>query len=318
MPGPRRCNFAARSLASLDRSSPPCWWAWVCSPRFRPAKSDPLRFARGRRVMPDIVTSMLSLGSGGIVGLVLGLVGGGGSILAVPLLVYVVGVKSPHVAIGTSAVAVAASALGNLPSLEKRKRQMGAAPRSSLRPVSSAHSAARRPRRRWTVRGFSRCSAGDDRRRRCSCLWPPVLGRRSRRRLTREFRPASLSRLLSRIGFTVGLFSGFFGIGGGFLIVPGLMLATGMPSIVRHRDVAVRRERLRRGDGRELRGLRLIDWPMAGLFVLGGLAGGVVGVRSGRSGRPEARPDPGLRVAGHPRRVYVVAQGFLPAAQKGE
>ena len=34
--------------------------------------------------MPDLVTSMLTLGSGAIVGVVLGLVGGGGSILAVP------------------------------------------------------------------------------------------------------------------------------------------------------------------------------------------------------------------------------------------
>ena len=40
--------------------------------------------------MPDFVTSLLATGSGGIVGVVLGLVGGGGSILAVPLLVYVV------------------------------------------------------------------------------------------------------------------------------------------------------------------------------------------------------------------------------------
>ena len=40
----------------------------------------------------------------------LGLVGGGGSILAVPLMVYLVGVSSPHVAIGTSALAVAANA----------------------------------------------------------------------------------------------------------------------------------------------------------------------------------------------------------------
>ena len=64
--------------------------------------------------MPDFVTSLLATGSGGIVGVVLGLVGGGGSILAVPLLVYVVGVASPHVAIGTSAIAVSASALGNL------------------------------------------------------------------------------------------------------------------------------------------------------------------------------------------------------------
>lgn len=57
---------------------------------------------------------LLATFSGSLVGFVLGLIGGGGSILAVPLLVYVVGVASPHVAIGTSAVAVALSALANL------------------------------------------------------------------------------------------------------------------------------------------------------------------------------------------------------------
>ena len=30
---------------------------------------------------------------------------------------------------------------------------------------------------------------------------------------------------------TAGVFSGFFGIGGGFLIVPGLVASTGMPMI---------------------------------------------------------------------------------------
>jgi len=43
----------------------------------------------------------LGSGSGALVGLTLGLVGGGGSILAVPLMVYLVGVDNPHVAIGT-------------------------------------------------------------------------------------------------------------------------------------------------------------------------------------------------------------------------
>ena len=61
-----------------------------------------------------ILQGLLSIASGSLVGFTLGLVGGGGSILAVPLLVYVVGVPSPHVAIGTSAVAVAASAAANL------------------------------------------------------------------------------------------------------------------------------------------------------------------------------------------------------------
>src|SRR5258708_4081263 len=60
------------------------------------------------------LADLLAIFSGTLVGFTLGLVGGGGSILAVPLLVYVVGVPSPHVAIGTSAVAVAASAAANL------------------------------------------------------------------------------------------------------------------------------------------------------------------------------------------------------------
>jgi uncharacterized membrane protein YfcA len=56
----------------------------------------------------------LALGSGGLIGLVLGLIGGGGSILAVPLLVYLVGMSSPHAAIGTAAVAVAVNAATGL------------------------------------------------------------------------------------------------------------------------------------------------------------------------------------------------------------
>jgi len=51
---------------------------------------------------------------GTLVGFSLGLVGGGGSILAVPLMVYLVGVRNPHVAIGTSALAVAANAVTSL------------------------------------------------------------------------------------------------------------------------------------------------------------------------------------------------------------
>ena len=62
----------------------------------------------------SLAQGLLGLASGSLVGFSLGLVGGGGSILAVPLLVYVVGVASPHVAIGTSAIAVAANAAANL------------------------------------------------------------------------------------------------------------------------------------------------------------------------------------------------------------
>ena len=57
---------------------------------------------------------LLGAVSGVCVGFSLGLVGGGGSILAVPLIVYLVGVSDPHLAIGTTAVAVAANAAINL------------------------------------------------------------------------------------------------------------------------------------------------------------------------------------------------------------
>ena len=64
--------------------------------------------------MISAMQDVLGLASGMLVGFSLGLVGGGGSILAVPLMVYVVGVPEPHVAIGTSAIAVAANAAVNL------------------------------------------------------------------------------------------------------------------------------------------------------------------------------------------------------------
>ena len=57
---------------------------------------------------------LIRAGAGAVVGFVLGLVGGGGSILAVPLMVYAIGVRNPHVAIGTSALAVAVNAMINL------------------------------------------------------------------------------------------------------------------------------------------------------------------------------------------------------------
>ena len=57
-------------------------------------------------VILEPLTIFLSIISGVLVGSSLGLIGGGGSVLAVPLLLYVVGVKDTHVAIGTSALAV--------------------------------------------------------------------------------------------------------------------------------------------------------------------------------------------------------------------
>ncbi|MDQ3478684.1 MAG: sulfite exporter TauE/SafE family protein, partial [Pseudomonadota bacterium] len=66
--------------------------------------------------MLDATQYLLGTGSGALVGFVLALVGGGGSILAVPLIVHLVGVTNPHVAIGTSAFAVGVNAATGLAS----------------------------------------------------------------------------------------------------------------------------------------------------------------------------------------------------------
>ena len=68
---------------------------------------------------PALLTAVLS---GALVALLLTLFGGGGSVLATPLLLYVVGVRDPHVAIGTSAAAVAVNAAVGLAAQAKAGR----------------------------------------------------------------------------------------------------------------------------------------------------------------------------------------------------
>ena len=70
----------------------------------------------------------------------------------------------------------------------------------------------------------------DGRGRRSLMLRPRKSGGNPDVKLTRESMPKLLPLLIG-IGFGVGALSGFFGIGGGFLIVPGLMGATAMPLI---------------------------------------------------------------------------------------
>jgi len=52
------------------------------------------------------IQMVLSVVSGLLVGFSLGLIGGEGSILAIPLLIYLVGYDRPHIVIGTTALAL--------------------------------------------------------------------------------------------------------------------------------------------------------------------------------------------------------------------
>ena len=178
--------------------------------------------------MMDFPVGISTTISGGIVGLVLGLVGGGGSILAVPLLVYAVGVTSPHVAIGTSAIAVSLSALGNVVSharagnVKWRCAAVFASAGVFGAVAGSTVAKALDGQKLLVLFGALMIIVGITMLRSRSTAGNPEV--RLSMTTARELLP-----LLLGIGFAVGLLSGFFGIGGGFLIVPGLMLATGMP-----------------------------------------------------------------------------------------
>src|ERR1700754_1118917 len=213
-----------------------------------------------------------------LVGFSLGLVGGGGSILAVPLMVYVVGVPDAHVAIGTSAVAVAANAAMNL-----SNHARGGSVRWSCALVFAAAGVAG---------AFAGSIAGKmiDGQKLLALfallmLVIAVLMLKTRSRI--GVADARISwdntRAVVGLGLATGTLAGFFGIGGGFLIVPALMLATGVSvmNAISSSLVALTTFGLTTAASYAWSGL--ISWELAGLFIAGGLLGGVVGTRSAQS-----------------------------------
>jgi uncharacterized membrane protein YfcA len=86
-------------------------------------------------------------------------------------------------------------------------------------------------------------------------------------------------RWLLALGFMTGSLSGFFGIGGGFLIVPALMFATGMPifNAIGSSLVAVSAFGATAAFNYALSGF--IDWRLALVFIVGGIVGGLLGGR---------------------------------------
>ena len=88
--------------------------------------------------------------------------------------------------------------------------------------------------------------------------------------------------MLVGIGFAVGILSGFFGIGGGFLIVPGLMLATGMPMNAAIGTSLVAVVAFGASTAASYSSSGLTDWRLAAIFIAGGLLGGFAGIAAGR------------------------------------
>lgn len=216
---------------------------------------------------------IVTLLCGALVGFMLALVGGGGSILATPLLMYGVGMGQPHLAIGTGALAVAFNACANLITYARRGHVwwpyglvfgafgvIGAIFGSALGKAINGEQLI------VLFGGLMLVVAG--------------LMYRERKLVNAEVRPLDGTMILKTglAAICTGFTSGFFGVGGGFLIVPALIWVTGMPTLnaVATSLFVVTVLALTTTASYALSGL--VDVGVSLQFIAGGVAGGFVAV----------------------------------------
>lgn len=223
---------------------------------------------------------MLAVIFGIIVGISLGLTGGGGSILAVPMLVH--GLRmDPREAAGVSLAAVGATAL------------VGAIERISRREVDLFVGVM------FALAGMLGAPLGVLVRKR---MYPTVLlllfsglmivvairmwQRATRpRAITEPAGPAHATNhaLSAALGIATGILSGIFGVGGGFIIVPALVLVSGMQI---HRAVATSLLVIPlvslSGVVSQIAAREPLSWTVTLLFIAGGMLGMFAGTASSR------------------------------------
>ncbi|MCI4061148.1 sulfite exporter TauE/SafE family protein [Micromonospora sp. R77] len=167
-------------------------------------------------------TLALTVGLAVLIGVALGLLGGGGSILAVPLLVYVAHLPAKE-AIATSLLVVGAtSAVGVLPHVRAHRVRWRTGLVFGLAGMTGAYGGGRLAEfvpAGVLLTGFA-----------LMMLATAVAMIRGRRPV--EGRPVPHELPILRVivdGVVVGLVTGLVGAGGGFLVVPALALLGGLP-----------------------------------------------------------------------------------------
>jgi uncharacterized membrane protein YfcA len=199
-----------------------------------------------------VLQLLVTVAFGGLVGVALGLTGGGGSIFAVPILIYGLGV-APANAMAISLVAVTATAIvGTIQSLRYKLIVWQPSLLFALGGIAGAPTGAavaHQVESSWLTAGFallaltvgllmwhvSRAHPEQATAVRAQSLGAGngpicVLAPDGQLRFT-----APCAIVLAIIGVATGFLSGLFGVGGGFIIVPALVLVTRMGV---HRAVA--------------------------------------------------------------------------------
>lgn len=232
----------------------------------------------------DLWSYVAATAGGAVIGLLLAVFGGGGSVLATPLLVYAVGVRDPHVAIGTSAAAVSLNALVALGG-QARAGQVkwpcalvfaGAGLTGSLVGAEFAKHVDGHRLLLWFAAAMALIGA--------SMLVP----KKAEGDPSVRINPGLVIRL-APLGLITGLAAGFFGIGGGFLIVPGLMAATGMTLAHAAAASLVSVVLFGAATSASYAVSGLVNWPVFAALVAGGGLGALIGTPVAQSLEGHAR-----------------------------
>ena len=219
------------------------------------------------------------LALGLVLGGVMGMLGGGGGVLAVPLLVFVLGLPVDEATTLSLAVVLVAAVAALVPHTRAgtvRWRQglaFGAV--GALGAIAGSLASSRVPER-LLLAGFAvLVLAAGVAMLRGAKAQPAVEADDP------NWRPTWVR--IALMATLVGLATGFFGVGGGFLVVPALILAlrmpvheaaaTGLVVIVINALVSL---------GTRAADQAAVDWPLLGLLAAAAAVGGVLGALAAR------------------------------------
>jgi uncharacterized protein len=239
------------------------------------------------------VTLVVAVVAGLLIGLSLGALGGGGSVLAVPVLVYALGQSASQATTGSLVVVGATSLVGAVTARRAGNVLLGRGVAFGAAAIGGAAVGARlstlvpEPVLLAAFAGLLVLVAGVMTVRQVSArrsagtaggrprLDDPIVSFRPRFACQC---PRALKVLVTATA--VGLLTGFLGVGGGFLVVPALVLALGLPmefaagtSLVVITVTSTAALAVRAGTGTHP------DWALVALLTVAAVVGGYTGAR---------------------------------------
>lgn len=251
---------------------------------------------------------LLAIPFGVAIGLSLGLVGGGGSILAVPVLVYVLGEDVKAATTASLVIVGVASIAGGIDHARDGRVRWktalglgvagvpGAVAGTALNRAVGSEALLLAFALLLLIAAYATLREGPVEK---DCDQRPGSGR--------------LWRKVLPIGLGIGLLTGFFGVGGGFLVVPALVLLLSIPLAAAVGTSLFTIALLSAAAFVAHLGTGTVDWLVTGLFTASAVAGVVAGSRfSGRI--PDRVLTQGLAALAVTVAIYLIAENVASVA----